>query len=118
MPKLFMLSPNFPDKALHADHLFYCPDCAVIEGVLKYYPELKEHFDINYIGFSVPRKELVELIGDKYQGCPVLIFHKDEMNEAELKLGDFLQSGDYFFLNKTKTIGNYFGNKYKVGHPH
>ena len=85
---------------------------------MKYYPQLKDKLEINYIDFPVPRRELVELIGEGYQGCPVLIFHKDDMNEAELKFGDFLQSGEYFFLNKTKTIGNYLAKKHQVGFPH
>jgi hypothetical protein len=43
MIQLFLLNPNFIDpKQITREKLYYCPDCAIIEGVLSYYPELRK----------------------------------------------------------------------------
>ena len=54
MTKLFLLRPNFPDKKLSETNIYFCPDCAMIEGVLSYYPELKQKVEITYVDFEVP----------------------------------------------------------------
>jgi len=118
MTKLFLLTPNFPDKALSESDLYFCPDCAMIEGVLKYYPKLKEKVEIIYVDFETPRQKIIDLVGKKYQGCPILITHKDEMDEEDLNRNEFMTSGDYYFLYKNTTIAQYFAKKYQVGFPH
>ena len=118
MTKLFLLTPNFPDKKLSESDLYFCPDCAMIEGVLKYYPKIKEKIEIIYVEFETPRQEIINLVGKNYQGCPILIIHKNEMEEEDLKMNDFKTSGDYFFLYRNTTIAQYFAKKYQVGFPH
>ncbi|MGL5362666.1 MAG: DUF3088 family protein [Bosea sp. (in: a-proteobacteria)] len=51
----------------------YCPDCAVIEGVLAYHPALRQALDIRYVDFARPRQALVDLVGEGEQGCPMLL---------------------------------------------
>jgi len=48
MTKLFLLKPNFSDIKLNESEVYYCPHCAMIEGILKYYPFLEEMIEINY----------------------------------------------------------------------
>lgn len=70
--RLFLLHPGFHDPAL-GDQPFYCVDCAAIEGVLAYYPELRARLTVEHIGFPRPRTPLVELLGPEHQHCPVLV---------------------------------------------
>ena len=90
----------------------------MIEGVLKYYPKLKEKVEIIYVEFETPRQKIIDLVGENYQGCPILITHKDEIEAEDLKRNEFKTSGDYFFLYKNTTIAQYFAKKYQVGFPH
>ncbi len=69
-PILFLISPNSrPDRP----EGWYCPDCALVEGVLAYYPQLREALDFRYVPFPRPRTELVELVGAWAQDCPCLL---------------------------------------------
>lgn len=68
--KLFLLGPDFED----GDGLrYYCPECAQIEGVLSFYPQLRKELEVEYVNFARPRKAIAELIGELNQGAPVLI---------------------------------------------
>jgi len=90
----------------------------MIEGVLKYYPKLKEKVQITYVDFETPRTEIVKLVGENYQGCPVLIIHKNDIEKEDLEMIEFKTSNDYYFLYKNTTIAQYFARKYEVGFPH
>ena len=118
MTKLFLLTPNFPDKKLSESDLYFCPDCAMIEGVLSYYPQLREKVDITYVDFETPRLPIIDLVGKDYQGCPILIIHKGDMDDKDLKENEFRTSGDYYFLYRNTTIAQYFARKYGVAWPH
>lgn len=77
---LFLLTGDF--AADGADHWF-CPDCAPIEGLLAYYPELKGQLDIRYVDFARPRRAMTDLVGEEHQGCPTLLTrHKPTSLEA------------------------------------
>jgi Protein of unknown function (DUF3088) len=69
-PILFLIAPNSrPDRP----EGWYCPDCALVEGVLAYYPQLRQAIDIRLVRFPRPRAELVALIGEERQDCPCLL---------------------------------------------
>ncbi|MEO8636269.1 MAG: DUF3088 family protein [Gemmatimonadales bacterium] len=70
--RLFLLHPGFVDPAQGA-HSFYCVDCAAIEGVLTYYPELRSRISVEHLAFLRPRAPLVELLGAEHQSCPVMV---------------------------------------------
>ena len=118
MIKLFLLSPNLPDKKLSENSLYFCPDCAMVEGVLKYYPGIKEEIDITYVDFERPRQPIVDLVGPNFQGCPILIIHKNDIEKEDMMRNEFKTSGDYYFLYKNSTIAQFFAKKYDVGFPH
>lgn len=69
-PVLFLISPD--TRADRADG-WYCPDCAIVEGVLAYYPQLRDTIDIRHVDFARPRSALVALIGTSHQDCPCLL---------------------------------------------
>jgi len=51
----------------------YCSDSAPVEGVLSFFPQLRQLVDIHYLEFPRPREPLVKALGDQYQSIPVLI---------------------------------------------
>lgn len=79
MAKLFLLKPDFIDKNRDAHTKYFCPENAMINGVINYYPKLKELLEIEYIDFERPRKQLIKLVGEENQGCPNLIISKNEI---------------------------------------
>jgi len=66
---LFLLSP-FQDSKAGAD-TYFCPDCALVEGILSYHPELKKKIKIHRVGFTRPRAEIISLLGEKLQSVRV-----------------------------------------------
>lgn len=70
--QLFLLTANFHD-ASQGPGPFFCRDCATIEGVLSYFPILRERLQVRYIPFDKPREWLVELLGEEHQNCPTLV---------------------------------------------
>lgn len=116
MPKLFLLKPDFLDANMDKDAKFYCPSCAQVLGIITYYPELREKLDIIFIDFKRPRKEIVDLIGEENQGCPNLIFSKEEV--AGLDVGYLNEYGDYYFQNKVPLIAEFLAEQYGIGVPH
>jgi hypothetical protein len=56
MIQLFFKLLNFID--LKQITRTYCPDCAIIEGILSYYPELRKELDIVYVDLK-PQERLL-----------------------------------------------------------
>lgn len=109
MDILFLLAPNFTDDQRDKDgKLYYCPDCALIEGVLSYYPDLREKFDIRYIQHPKPRREIVELVGDAFQGCPNLIL--DPVNHHRVDRSQYHQYGSQLYTTDPKLVLAYFSD--------
>ena len=115
--KLFLLKANFSDPNLGDENLrYFCPDCAIIEGILSYYPNLKNELDIQYVDFQRPRNELVALLGVNNQSCPSLIINFEKATDKTLR--QFQQYSDYLFSNDPKIIANYFAEKFGIGIEH
>ena len=108
-----MLKEDFPDGPGLA---FFCPDCAMITGVLTYFPKLKYSLDIRYSDFPSPRSEIVGMIGKDNQNCPVLILDKAPPMDA---LGYLTgQTDGRCFISGAKAIANYWSHVYGVSRPH
>jgi hypothetical protein len=110
MEKLFLLKPGFTKADDPTE--YFCPDCAIIEGVLQYYPQIKHSTDIVYIDYQRPRLVLIELIGQEHQSSPVLITDKEPSAEVKYLFKTF---GALFFLDTPDSIMEYFSKKYMVG---
>jgi hypothetical protein len=110
---LFLLKENFTDGP---NSPYFCPDCAMITGVLTYFPKLKHTLDIRYADFPRPRQEIVDLLGANHQGCPVLILDKAPPMDA---LG-FLtgQSNGHSFIAGAKAIASYWAHVNQISRPH
>ncbi|MFN9343791.1 MAG: DUF3088 family protein, partial [Planctomycetota bacterium] len=110
---LFLLTPGFTDAARDSNGTtYYCPDCAFLEGVLHYHPELRERLDIRYIGFEKPRGEIVKLVGEARQGCPNLVL--DPNHHGAPAAQRFHRAGDRLHSDDTRVIVDYLAEQYGV----
>ena len=73
---LFLLKPGFHDPDLPGQD-FYCWHCALMEGVLASFPDLKPNLDVRRIAFARPRADVTALIGEAHQSLPVLVLADD-----------------------------------------
>ncbi len=69
-PILFLLNPDTNPARPEG---WFCPDCAIVEGMLAYYPPLSAALDIRRVDFPRPRASIVELVGEDAQDCPCLL---------------------------------------------
>ena len=116
MAKLFLLKSDFTDSNADSKGLkYYCPHCAIVEGVLSYFPELKEQIEIEYVDFARPRPKVVEALGEENQSCPVLVL---EQGEAKVDTDYFSSYNDKLFVNSTKLILRFLAENYGVSYSH
>jgi len=114
--KLFLLNPGFEDSRLQpAGQKYFCPFNAQLEGVLKYFPELKEELEIIYIDFPRPRLKIVELLGDQNQNMPLLIIERNQVDISTLDVKEYQGS---LFISGSDTILKYFVLAFKIPLPH
>ena len=100
MEKLFLIKPDFTDAVRNDGKKYFCPPCTLIEGVLSFYPVLREKLEVNYVNFVRPRQAVIQLIGEENQSCPVLI------------------CDDGSFINDENKILEYLADKYDIGWAH
>lgn len=68
--QLFLLRPGF---TIEGRGPFYCNDSVSVEGLLGFFPVLRERLDVRYIEFPRPRLDVVTLLGVEHQSMPVLV---------------------------------------------
>lgn len=67
--QLFVLDAPFED----AGRMWYCNDCATLEGALAANPDWEQKIDVHRTGYARPRQKVVDLLGDENQWLPVLV---------------------------------------------
>lgn len=111
MDTLFLLTPGFTDSARDGEgKTYYCPDCALLEGVLSCCPELRTQLDIRYVAYPQPRRDIVQLVGEAHQGCPNLVL--DPVNHRFVDEAKFHCFGDRLHSTDTKAIVDYLAARY------
>jgi hypothetical protein len=75
--QLFLLNHSFEDSKLPGQ-VFYCKDCAVVEGLLTTFPVLKEKLEIHYVAYPRPRTAVIKLVGEENQNLPLLILKEGD----------------------------------------
>lgn len=68
-PTLYMLAMAFDKEGQQR----FCPDCAMMEGYLAAYPQLRDVLDIVYVDYPRPRPALVQRLGEDHQNAPTLV---------------------------------------------
>lgn len=109
---LFLLKPGFNSNE---GGPFYCPDSAAIEGFLKYDPDIEKKVAVKRIDFPKPRREIIELIGEVNQGCPVLVIDDSVAPPIEAKISD--ESGRAFLVTAAQ-ICDFLARFYGTVRPH
>lgn len=110
---LFLLNPGFTDGE---GAPYYCPYCAIFEGLLHLYPQLASQIDVRRVAFPKPRSEIVSLLGEEHQSCPVLV-----LSRPVVKPADNLQikkAGDLCYIDEPEGIGNYLSKAFGIPRPH
>lgn len=111
--QLFLLKPSFLDGAA-GPGLFHCPSCARIEGVLSFFPALRDALAITYLDFPRPRTPLVDLIGPEFQSCPTLVL-------AEQSDAEYVQKSPVtgrWFVKGADNISRYMADRYGISTAH
>jgi hypothetical protein len=110
---LFLLRHDFVDGP---EPRYYCPECSEVNGVLHYYPQLRHHLDVRYVDFARPRPEVIALLGEANQSCPVLVLGAGA--PADIEDSELAPDGVHRFVSGARDIGNYLSRRYGIGRPH
>jgi hypothetical protein len=111
--QLYLLKPDFMDQGTGP---FFCPGCAQVEGMLSFYPVLREKIEVHYIDFQRPRQEIISLIGEENQGAPKLIL--GENNRVIPEGVNIATANSRTFIGGGSEICKYLASAYGVGTPH
>ena len=114
--RLFLLNPGFMDNRLQPEgQKYFCPFNAMLEGVLKYFPEVKKELEITYIDFPRPRKVIVDLLGEDNQSMPLLIIEKQNVDLSSLNVKEF--QGNLFVVGSEEIV-KYLSLAFHIPVPH
>ena len=109
--RLYLLKPDFAADGIKQ----FCSECAMVEGMLSFYPKLRESLDVKYIGFSKPRPEIVAEIGPEHQSSPCLVI-ADAKRAAKAPPSVKPQtSNGHVFVNDPYQVCDYLAHTYGTG---
>lgn len=106
--KLFLMKPGFSNAGLGP---FYCGDSTPVEGLLGFFPELRDHVDVTYIDFPRPRQGIVDLIGEDHQSVPVLVLAEGKTGDAGVETKT---AGDRRYIDDEKLIRQYLSAQHNL----
>lgn len=110
--QLYLLKPDFHDQG----KTYFCPGCAEMAGLLEFYPALKQRLDVHFVDFPRPRPELVPLLGEENQSCPVLVLKSVSSNlPAHFAVR---HANDHAFVEGAREIAEYLAHVHGIGMPH
>lgn len=106
---LFLLQGDFM-RGLEGP--FYCPDCIALEGLLSYFPRLREELDVVHMEFERPRKPIVDVLGEDHQESPAIVLaDPDKARSYELPVKE---ANGRAFLDDEQSILLYLSYAYGV----
>ncbi|MFX1676769.1 DUF3088 domain-containing protein [Paraburkholderia sp. A2WS-5] len=109
--KLFILRPGFFSGE---EGPLYCGDSVAVEGLLSFFPQLRNNVDVEYIDAPRPRKAIVELIGETNQSAPVIVIGSGQaVKDTSV---DVLEHNGMRFINAPDDIRRYLSSQYGVAH--
>ena len=109
--KLFILRPGFFSGD---EGPLYCGDSVAVEGLLSFFPQLRNDVDVEYIDAPRPRNEIVELIGETNQSAPVIVLgHGQTVKDSSVDVRDH---NGMRFINAPDDIRRYLSSQYGVAH--
>jgi hypothetical protein len=105
--QLYLMRPGFTNAGLGP---FYCGDSVSVEGMLSFFPELRDRIDVHYIAFPRPRQPLIDALGDQYQSIPVLIL--DDETVAVDTMAEPRKAGGHRFYDDEKKIRQFLSARF------
>jgi hypothetical protein len=105
--QLYLMQPGFMNAGLGP---FYCGDSVSVEGMLGFFPELRDKIDVHYIAFPRPRQPLVYTLGENHQSVPVLILGDEPAPGGALP--EPRKSGARRFYDDEKKIRQFLSAKF------
>jgi hypothetical protein len=105
--QLYLLEPGFMNATLGP---LYCGDSAPVEGLLSFFPKLRQNIDVHYIAFQKPRATLVEALGETHQSAPVLIID-DAVEIKDAGIAYDVANGKRFIASEA-AIRRYLSTQY------
>ena len=109
--KLYLLKPGFTNANVGP---LYCNDSAPVEGMLSFFPQLRDLLEVHYVTFPKPRTVLVEALGESHQSLPVLIVSPKRHLIAEGPEPS-VAHGRQFFADERR-IRDYLSAQYHLPH--
>lgn len=107
--RLFLLAPGFTTME---GGPFYCGDSVGVEGLLSFFPALRDEVDVVYCAAPRPRAEIVALIGEGNQSVPVLVLSPETaVRTAAISV---FHHEDMRFINDPAIIRQYLSTQYGV----
>jgi hypothetical protein len=110
--RLYLLKPQFMDQGKGP---YFCPGCAQMLGLLEFYPPLKQKLEVRYLDFQRPRPELVDLVGEENQSCPVLVLKNAPGQSPAIPIR---QAKGHWFVEGADEIARYLAHVHGIGIPH
>ncbi|MGR3908504.1 DUF3088 domain-containing protein [Burkholderia sp. SR8] len=108
---LFILRPGFFKDS---EGPFYCGDSVAVEGLLSFYPQLRDAVAVEYVDAPRPRKPIVALIGEDNQSAPVLVLadgHAPNDDTVAIR-----EHNGRRFIDSPADIRRYLSSQYGVAH--
>lgn len=106
---LYLMKPGFFNQGRGP---FYCGDSVGVEGLLSFFPRLRQLIEVHYIDFERPRLPLVSLLGEAHQSLPVLVLAAGQRFEnSSLKPQS---AGGHEFFSDEKAIRLYLTSQYAL----
>lgn len=93
----------------------FCPDCAMMEGYLAAYPQLREALDIVRVDYARPRAALVERLGEDHQNAPTLILAEPALDAGPH--GEIQSANGLSFLSDARPITRWLAAKHGLAAP-
>ncbi|KVF68473.1 DUF3088 domain-containing protein [Burkholderia diffusa] len=108
---LFILRPGFFKDS---EGPFYCGDSVAVEGLLSFYPQLRDAVSVEYVDAPRPRRPIVALIGEDNQSAPVLVLGDGQVPKDDA-VGIREHNGRRF-IDSPADIRRYLSSQYGVAH--
>lgn len=103
--QLFLMKPGFTNAGMGP---FYCGDSVSIEGVLGFFPELRQKVDVAYVDFPRPRHPIADKLGEDNQSIPVLILADERVGKTSAAK----HARGVAFINDEREIRKYLSTKF------
>jgi hypothetical protein len=111
--RLYLLKPDFDDAGIK----HFCAECAMVEGMLSFYPHIRKNLEIKYVNFKRPRPDIVAELGAEHQSSPVIILADPTRASKAQNAKPKVANGKTFF-NDPYEVCEYLAAAHAVGRPH